>query len=395
MNEVSREDGAVSPVHGVGFGAELRRRREAAGLSQPALGRLASYDRTLISKVETGAELPSAAFAEAVDRALEAGGALAALAPLPEPDDLTALMAADEGTVAWLRDALYGLRKVEHLAPPEPLMAVLRGHLHTIRTARRTASDAIRRDLVGLAAEYAGTLSGLAQEANDVTGAVAWRERSVEWALQAGAGYREFVINASTCRSSLAWWRGDAGDALDAARAVRYADGPVPSILLAGGAHYEARALALAGDEPGCMARLEESARLAEQAETEGTPGFATAPNIVWSSTDLDALAAVCLTDLGHGARAAEIMRRGLGASARLASGRGQHVSLYRLARAHEVAGQYEEAAEAGMAAVGPAARSGSRRTVSDLCGLRSRLVAAAGTLPAVRAFNDRLHAAG
>lgn len=394
MHQVSREDGAFSPVHGIGFGAELRRRREAAGLSQPALGRLARYDRTLISKVETGAELPSAAFAEAVDQALEAGGALSGLAPLSEPDDLTALVAADEGMVAWLRDALYGLRNVEHLTPPEPLIAVLRGHLHTIRTARRTADDATRRELVGLAAQYADTLSGLAQEANDVTGAVAWRERSVEWALQAGVGYREFLIYTNTCRSSLAWWRGDASDALDAARAVRYADGPVPSTLLAGGAHYEARALALTGDERGCMARLEESARLAERAEAEETPGFLAALNSFNSSVDFDALAAVCLTDLGHGARAAEIMQRGLRASARLASGRSQHVSLSRLARAHEVAGNYEEAAEAGTAAVGLAARSGARRTISDLCGLRSRLVAEAGTLPAVRAFSDRLRAA-
>lgn len=393
MHEVGREDDAQSPVHGVGFGVELRRRREAAGLSQPALGRMVSYDRTMISKVETGAEPPSAPFAEAVDRALDANGSLAALAPLSRPDDLTVLMPADESTVAWLRDALHGLRKVEHLTPPEPIIAMLRSHLRTIRAVRRIAGEKVRRDLIGLAAEYADTLSGLAQEAADVAGATHWRDRSVEWALQAGGGYREFVIYTNTCRSSLAWWRGHAAGALDAARAVRYAEEPVPFTLRAGGAHYEARALALVGDEHGCMAALEQSTGFAERADHEEVPRFMATLNSFRSGVDFDALSAVCLTGLGYGARAAEIMARGMRASERLGSGRSHHVTLSRLARALEVAGDYEEAATVGMAAIGPAARSGARRTISDLLMLRSRLAAAACTATAVRAFGDQLRA--
>ncbi|HEX5494969.1 MAG TPA: hypothetical protein VFX70_10390 [Mycobacteriales bacterium] len=301
-------------------------------------------------------------------------------------------MSADEATVAWLRDALHGLRKIEHLTPPEPIIAMLHGHLRTIRAVRRIAGETIRGHLIGLAAEYADTLSGLAQEAADVAGAMDWRDRSVEWALQTGGSYRAFVVYTNTCRSSLAWWRGHAAGALDAARAVRYAEGPVPFTLRAGGAHYEARALALVGDEHGCMAALEESARFAERADHEEAPQFMVTLNSFRSGVDFDALSAVCLTDLGHGARAAEIMARGLRASDRLGSGRSHHVSLSRLARAHEVAGDYEEAATAGTAAIGPAARSGSR-TISDLLMLRSRLVAAAGTATAVRAFSDQLRA--
>lgn len=391
MQEVNRGGEPPSPGHVVGFGAELRRRREAAGLSQADLARLINYDRTLISKAEHGAELPSAAFAEATDRALDAGGALAALAPVPMPADLAALVPADDSTMRWLRDALYGLRRVEHLAPPAPLIAVLRGHLDTIRRKRQDAPEPIRRDLIGLAAEYADTLSGLSQEANDVAGAARWRERSVEWALQAGPAYRDFVTYTNTCRSSLAYWQKDAAGALDAARAVRYSDGPVPLTLLAGGAHYEARALSLLGDEAGCMTRLEECVRLAELAEGQESPWFKSTINGFRSTVEFDALAAVCLIDLGHGARAAEVMARGLAASQRLSVGRSQHVSMCRLARAYEAAGEFERAAETGMAAIAPAARSGARNTIAELCKLRTRLMAAAGALPAVRDLDTRL----
>lgn len=393
MQGVSRETGRDALPHGVGFGAELRRRREAAGLSQPALGRLVAYDRTMISKVENGAELPSEGFAAAVDQALEADGALVALAPGSEPRDLAPLIPADEETLVWLRDALYALRRVEHLTPPEPLVTVLSAHLETIRTARHTADDTVRRALIGLAAEYADTLSGLCQEAADVSGAIRWRERSVEWALQAGTDYRDFVTYTNTCRSSLAWWCGDAAGALDAARAIRYTDSPVPATLRAGGAHYEARALALAGEELGCMALLEESTRLAERADKEEAPLFLSTLNSFRTGVDFDALSAVCLTDLGHGARAAEIMARGLEESERLSIGRSQHVSLSRLAKAYLVAGEYEQAAATGAAALAPAARSGARRTIADLWGLRARLVAVAGAVPAIKDFDNRLRA--
>jgi peptide deformylase len=61
-----------------GFVAELRRRRDVAGLSQVALAGLMGYGRSYVSKVETSGEAPSQEFAAKADQALHAGGTLVA-----------------------------------------------------------------------------------------------------------------------------------------------------------------------------------------------------------------------------------------------------------------------------------------------------------------------------
>lgn len=62
------------------FGRALRQRRQAKGLALRELQKLAYVDKSLISRVERGLTPPSMEFAEACDRALEAGGTLVVLA---------------------------------------------------------------------------------------------------------------------------------------------------------------------------------------------------------------------------------------------------------------------------------------------------------------------------
>ncbi len=62
-----------------GFGQELRRRRESAGLSLARLATRIHYSKSHLSKVENGHARPDRAFAEACDEALGASGALTAL----------------------------------------------------------------------------------------------------------------------------------------------------------------------------------------------------------------------------------------------------------------------------------------------------------------------------
>ncbi|MBP0451009.1 helix-turn-helix domain-containing protein [Kitasatospora sp. RG8] len=63
-----------------GFGAALRALRQAQRLSLAGLAALVHYDRSHISKVETGAKPPTTDFAHACDTALRARGALIELA---------------------------------------------------------------------------------------------------------------------------------------------------------------------------------------------------------------------------------------------------------------------------------------------------------------------------
>jgi transcriptional regulator with XRE-family HTH domain len=73
---------SVSPRHY--FGAELRRLRERAHLSQAQLGSRICFSADLIRRVETAERHPSRRFAELCDAALQSGGVLARLWPLLE-----------------------------------------------------------------------------------------------------------------------------------------------------------------------------------------------------------------------------------------------------------------------------------------------------------------------
>jgi peptide deformylase len=58
------------------FAVEFRRWRDVRGLSRAALAKEMGYDRSYVSKVESGAERPSREFAHHAETALRAGGAL-------------------------------------------------------------------------------------------------------------------------------------------------------------------------------------------------------------------------------------------------------------------------------------------------------------------------------
>ncbi len=75
------------------FGRELRRRREAAGLSLTAFTARVHYSKSHLSKVENGHATANREFAVACDSVLHAGGALAALVAVPEPVGFSGLPA--------------------------------------------------------------------------------------------------------------------------------------------------------------------------------------------------------------------------------------------------------------------------------------------------------------
>ena len=61
------------------FGAELRRRRAAAGMSQDQLGHAINYSAALVGRVEIGERVPSPDFARRCDEVLSSGGLFAHL----------------------------------------------------------------------------------------------------------------------------------------------------------------------------------------------------------------------------------------------------------------------------------------------------------------------------
>ncbi|MEV7283704.1 helix-turn-helix transcriptional regulator [Streptomyces sp. NPDC093252] len=77
MTHINVLDPGASPLDYYGF--ELRRLREAAGLTQKQLGEIVNYTGSLVGQIETARKLPTEAFSERVDAALGTGGVLSRL----------------------------------------------------------------------------------------------------------------------------------------------------------------------------------------------------------------------------------------------------------------------------------------------------------------------------
>jgi transcriptional regulator with XRE-family HTH domain len=106
------------------FGAELRRLRSAAGMSQEDLGQRVSYSGSLVGMVETARRAPTRDFAERCDDALGTGGALARLWPL----------VSQEAMPRWFRPFAELEREATSIRSWEPL--VVPGLLQTEDYAR-------------------------------------------------------------------------------------------------------------------------------------------------------------------------------------------------------------------------------------------------------------------
>ncbi|MEU6420137.1 helix-turn-helix domain-containing protein [Streptomyces spiralis] len=80
MTNINVLDPGASPLDYYGF--ELRRLREAAGLTQRQLGEIVNYTGSLVGQIETARKLPTPEFSERVDAALGAEGLLSRLVVL-------------------------------------------------------------------------------------------------------------------------------------------------------------------------------------------------------------------------------------------------------------------------------------------------------------------------
>jgi len=101
------------------FGAELRRARTAAGLSQDQLGQRLGYSGAQVGKVETGERAPAQDFAEACDRAFpDTGGLFGRLYQLARR--------WDGGYPSWFAEWIDSERRAIHAGLRSPNAFTLR-----------------------------------------------------------------------------------------------------------------------------------------------------------------------------------------------------------------------------------------------------------------------------
>ncbi|MFE4673677.1 helix-turn-helix domain-containing protein [Streptomyces sp. NPDC056723] len=80
MVHINVLDPSASPLDYYGY--ELRRHREAAGLTQKQLGGIVNYTGSLVGQIETARKLPTPEFSERCDAALDTDGLLSRLVGL-------------------------------------------------------------------------------------------------------------------------------------------------------------------------------------------------------------------------------------------------------------------------------------------------------------------------
>lgn len=372
------------------FGAELRRRRVAAGLSLGELAGRVHYSKGHLSKVESWQKLASMELARLCDAELGAQGELIRLLSTPlagvqvndkqddttgRPQEQTWVIGVGEnggyfapsngsqplspGSGADLGMSFDGKARADGTAALAPFLArfdearnlgqvvgpaavfpLVIVETKTLQLLAGQASPEEAAALLSLAARYAEFAGWIAQEAGDDRMAWWLTVRAVGMAEAAG----DFSLRsyALVRRADIALHRDDALSTIElGGRAQQHEWVPVRIRGLA--AQREAQGHALAGDYAACLRAIERSAVLLAEAAA-ATP---TGPVLGTARTpDLVALVqGWCLHDLGRSAEAAEILDAGI---AQFTPGAHRARVRYqvRAALAYSMTGELERACE-------------------------------------------------
>lgn len=262
------------------FSTELKRLMAERGISGRALARAVYCDPALISRYRSGAQNPTAQYAEAIDAHLDAGGQLAALRPpdrprraataeLPADDEIAALDLArralasdvDNGTCQRIEAIVDDLATAYPRTAPAVLLARVRRHLaYASRLLDGRATLAQRRSLL----VSTGWLSLLAAtsliDLHQAPAATAYLRTADQ--IAAEAGHPEIAAWVLETRAWMAITLGDYRQTAALARAAQDAAPKTGSAYIQATAQ-EGRALARLGDAAGTRAALGRVERIA------------------------------------------------------------------------------------------------------------------------------------
>ncbi|WP_234443574.1 helix-turn-helix domain-containing protein [Streptomyces sp. NRRL B-24484] len=380
------------------FGPELRKRRIAAGLTLTRLAGLLNYSKGHLSKIERGEKAPPPELARRCDAQLGAGGELERLLqaghsrkariaertrtePAEEPPlrgryggppgglrrrqllaagasslfggELAASLqslatgttsgkdvAAESAPVEIFRAQFDQMRRLGQTSAPSTLLPLLTVQTETLGRLAVQADAVNRNRLFLLAARFAEYAGWMAQEAGDNSSVLVWTARAVELA-EVGSD-RHLASYALVRRALVALYAGDAAATVQIVGPAQASS--LPPRIRGLAAQREAQGHALAGDHHACMRSLDRARELLARADAEdavGTP-------VLGTTTLADPAAMVtgwCLYDLGHAARAAEVLDR---ECLRLPSDAVRSSARYGLRRAlaHAAAGEPERACD-------------------------------------------------
>ncbi|MET8831885.1 helix-turn-helix domain-containing protein [Streptomyces sp. NPDC004610] len=283
----------ASAVVGADWGAVFRTYRQLTGTSQTKLGERVGLVQPDVSDIERGRRRVTSV--EVRQRIVAGLGIPAHLLEVPPPhmspvpgltpsgsgpdeDLLTRVMSVTKGgrrvdapTLDWLDRLLAEHRRAEDEIGSRPLVGLMRRQLRDVVDLYSGARGPLAGRVVRLAAEHAQFLAWMAQDQGSDTVALAWHDRSHEWALEAGDA--NMAATTLSMKSHMAWATGHGNRTIRLAEAARWS-APGSSLGVQGmAAQMAARGHALNGDGAAAERLLDEAqtliGRAAEHPEDE------------------------------------------------------------------------------------------------------------------------------
>ncbi|MEW9520622.1 helix-turn-helix domain-containing protein [Streptomyces tubercidicus] len=371
---VSEEDwGAVFRTYRRLTGASQRRLGELVGLVQPDVSETERGRRRVTSmevrqRIVAGLGIPpervSAAGAEALPVPGLAFGGIA-----PDEDLLARVTHAVDGshrvdgaTLDWLDRLLGEHRRAEDLIGSRPLVEVMSQQLRTVANLYAGARGPLAERVVRLAAEHAQFLAWMAQDQGQSAAALAWYDRSHEWALEAGDA--DMAATTLSMKAHMAWSGGRGRRCVRLAEAARWsAPGTSPGVQ-GMAAQMEARGHALSHAPDDAHRLLDEAQELIGRAarRPEDEPPWMYFYDETWFTLQRGMAA----MHLGHWQEATHRITSGLHA---LPTGYRRDRAWYRacLAHAHAAAGEAEQALAAAVVSVPDASDIGRPHAWNEL----------------------------
>ncbi|MGW7008098.1 helix-turn-helix domain-containing protein [Streptomyces sp. NPDC054933] len=234
----------ASAVASENWAAVFRTYRQlAGGVSQTKLGERVGLAQSDVSEIERGRRRVTSL--EVRQRIVEglgipegllygaarpASGPVASLALLglaPHEDLLARVTSAvdgsnrpDRATLDWLDRLLAEHRRAEDLIGSRPLVDVMRQQLRTVVGFHGRTTGELSDRVVRLAAEHAQFLAWMAQDQGASAAALAWYDRSHEWALEAGEA--NMAATTLSMKAHMAWSGGRGTRCVRLAEAARW-----------------------------------------------------------------------------------------------------------------------------------------------------------------------------
>ncbi|MFC9507559.1 helix-turn-helix domain-containing protein [Streptomyces sp. NPDC057002] len=276
------------------WGQVFRTYRKLTGLSQTKLGERIGLVQPDVSDIERGQRrVTSLEVRQRITAGLEIPPFLATPGEQPNPTPVPALSLAGPGpdedllarvtsvvdtthrvdapTLDWLDRLLAEHRRAEDVIGSRPLVEVMRRQLHTVVDLYAAASGPLADRVVRLASEHAQFLAWMAQDQGQTAAALAWYDRSHEWALEAGDA--DMAATTLSMKAHMAWSGGRGTRCVRLAEAARWS-APGTSLGVQGmAAQMAARGHALNGDADDAERHLGDArtliSRAAEHPEDE------------------------------------------------------------------------------------------------------------------------------